>query len=281
MSIQAITFRTSIVTLGIVFGGLPSATCVAQQNFGGGIPGLVGGLGGNAFGGGQAGGGQAGASTGAGLGTAGANGQQAISQGNAFRGFTANLGGTSVPFSTTQALSGTNKIGSLAGANSAVPAGGIGGLSGGGLGGINGLGGGLGGGFGGGLGGGFGGNQNRRNQFGGGATNQTQNKRSVKATIKPALEPPKPATIAARSNQIQSRLSRLPLADKYRQVNVALAGRTAILTGFVATESDALYLERLVGIEAGIDRVDNQITIASVQSLDPSEETVQALRTSN
>jgi len=103
----------------------------------------------------------------------------------------------------------------------------------------------------------------------------------IKATFKPVMDAPPTTTIAARNNQIQSRLQRLPLAEKYRGVSVAVAGRTAILSGSVATESEAKYVERLVSIEAGIDKIENRIQIASNPRNNATSESVPAIRTDN
>ncbi len=269
------------VAIGFAAASTFSRNCEAQGTGGTGGLGGLGGLGGGTGTGGTGGGGGGVGGTGTGTGA-----QQAISQGNAFKGFTANLGGNSVPFSTTQGLSGTNKIGSLNGSTTQTGSGvlGAGGLGGSGIGGAlggTGLGGGLAGGFGaglgGGLGGGFGGGRNTRSQFGGG-NSQTTGKQPIKATFKPVMDAAPAATIAARNNQIQSRLERLPLAEKYRGVTVAVAGRTAILSGTTATEADARYVERLVSIEAGIDRVENRIQFASAPIKNSEVESVPALR---
>jgi hypothetical protein len=269
------------VALGFVVVSMFSGNCFGQGTGGTGGLGGFGGLGGGTGTGGTGGTGGGVGGTGTGTGA-----QQAISQGNAFRGFTANLGGNSVPFSTTQGLSGTNKIGSLNGSTTQTGGGvlGAGGLGGSGIGGAlggTGLGGGLAGGFGaglgGGLGGGFGGGRNTRSQFSGGSS-QTTGKQPIKATFKPVLDAPPTTTIAARNNQIQSRLERLPLAEKYRGVTVAVAGRTAILSGTTATEADARYVERLVSIEAGIDKIENRIQFASSTMMNSAGESVSSLK---
>ncbi|MCY2976126.1 MAG: BON domain-containing protein [Planctomycetota bacterium] len=287
MLIRPNTFRHIVgMAFGLAVVAVFSGTCAAQGTGGTGGLGGLGGLGGGGNTG--AGGGGGGGTGGAGGGAAGTGigGQQAISQGNTFRGFTANLGGTSVPFSTTQGLSGTNRIGSLSGSTTQTGAGalGAGGLGGSGIGGAlggTGLGGGLAGGFGvglgGGLGGGFGGSRNTRSQFGGGGS-QTTAKQPIKATFKPVMDAPPTTTIEARNNQIQSRLQRLPLAEKYRGVSVEIAGRTAILSGSTATEAEARYVERLVSIEAGIDRVENRIQFAASPTRNSAAESVPALR---
>jgi len=154
------------------------------------------------------------------------------------------------------------------------------GLGGSGIGGAlggSGLGGGLAGGFGVGLGSGFGSGRNTRSQSGGGGT-QTTGNQAIKATFIPVMEAPPSTTIEARNNQIQSRLQRLPLAEKYRGVSVAVAGRTAILSGSTATEAEALYVERLVSIEAGIDRVENRIRFAANPMRESAAESVPAVR---
>jgi len=107
---------------------------------------------------------------------------------------------------------------------------------------------------------------------------QTTGKPVIKATFKPVMDAPPTTTIVARNNQIQSRLQRLPLAEKYRGVRVAVAGRTAILSGSVATEAEAKYVERLVSIEAGIDKIENRIQIAPNQNNNSNAESVPAVK---
>jgi hypothetical protein len=103
----------------------------------------------------------------------------------------------------------------------------------------------------------------------------------IKATFKPAMDAPPSTTIAARNNQIQSRLQRLPLAEKYRGVSVAVAGRTAILSGSVASDADSKYVERLLSIEAGIDKIENRIQVATNSIKESAPESVRAVRDAN
>ncbi|GIX00230.1 MAG: hypothetical protein KatS3mg111_3562 [Pirellulaceae bacterium] len=104
--------------------------------------------------------------------------------------------------------------------------------------------------------GGFGG-------FGGfGQRNGQQNQGPIRATIRLGFQY-EPVPVAERSQEINSRLARLPLPAKYSDIEVYLDGRTATITGKVPSEEDAALLERLVELEPGIDQVLNQVEIAS------------------
>ncbi len=221
--------------------------------------------------------------TGAAGGTTGGQVGGLLNQTTSFQGFTQNFGSGNAPFAVgTSSLNGNNNgIGTLSGGATGTAGGataqsrtgqtGLGGI-GGGLGGIGGGLGGIGGGRGGfgqgGFGqGGFGGGGFGQNQFGntGRGSNQTQTRNSIKTVYKPAFEPtantPPPVTDVQRSTLIQARMLRLPLPDKYRTVQVAVLGRTAVLTGEVNSEADARFVAKLVSLESGIDSVESRLTI--------------------
>jgi hypothetical protein len=164
--------------------------------------------------------------------------------------------------------------------------GGLGGIGGGGLGGLGGGGlGGLGGGLGG-FGGGLGGLGGGRNSFGGGlgglggggfggtnrlgGANQGQSKTTLRTTMKPVLVVnPVPAT--QRTTEIQNRMSRIRLPERYRDVQVTVQGRKAILTGVADSEEDVKFIARLLSLEPGIDSVESQL-----RAREPASEPVQA-----
>ncbi len=182
---------------------------------------------------------------------------------------------------------GAGGIGGLGGATGGLGGvgGGLGGGAGGLGGGLGGIGGGLGG-IGGGLGGigggrggfggqggfgggGFGGGGFGQNQFGGNnrAGGQQQTRNSIKTVYKPAFEPTEntlPAlTDVQKTTEIQARMLRMPLPEKYRTVQIEVAGRKAILMGEVNSEADARFVARLIGLEAGIDSVESRLTLRS------------------
>lgn len=144
------------------------------------------------------------------------------------------------------------------------------------LGGANALGGGLGGttfrgstfggGFGGGaFGGGFGGGG-----FGGqgGFNTQQQNNQNqptLRATVKIGFSYAGPVA-AVQNERINARLARTPIISKFEGVNVAMRGRTAVLTGPIPSESEARLLMRYLSLEPGIDAVDNQLVIGAVSA---------------
>lgn len=150
--------------------------------------------------------------------------------------------------------------------------GGLGGIGGGlgGIGGRGGLGGGIGG-FGGGL-GGFGG----MNQGGfgggrlGGGMNQNQARSAVKMLMKPQVQVT-PISSPQRTAQVQGRLSRLRLPEQFRNVQVTIDGRRAIVTGEVNSAADQEFISRLLKLEPGIDAVESRLSLAS-----PPPEMIQA-----
>ena len=73
------------------------------------------------------------------------------------------------------------------------------------------------------------------------------------------------ATVAAR---VQARLTKLLAARNVAQPVVSVVGDTVVLSGVVADETQRLVIERLVAMEPGVLKVDNQMTVA----LAPSEE---------
>ena len=129
--------------------------------------------------------------------------------------------------------------------------------AGGGLGGRRGAGGfgGLGG-FGGmgGFGGGF-------SPFGGGFGGQgQQNERTIRTRITSGVDvaPPAPRAVGAIVNR---RLASLAGDQRFVGVNVAMDGRTAILTGRVASEADRRMARLLVRLEPGVSRIENRLEV--------------------
>jgi osmotically-inducible protein OsmY len=70
-----------------------------------------------------------------------------------------------------------------------------------------------------------------------------------------------PATAELRT-QLGTRLQRLPGVSALGPIDVTLQERTIVLRGSVATAHDRDLAERLALLEAGVDQVQNELTIA-------------------
>ena len=85
---------------------------------------------------------------------------------------------------------------------------------------------------------------------------------SIRTTLSVGFENP-----ASNSRQFSSSLTRrladLPALHWRSPGQIEIQGRTAILRGVVATEHDRDLAERVVRLEAAIDQVQNQLTVAS------------------
>lgn len=164
-------------------------------------------------------------------------------------GFGGNTAGGS-PFGANAFGGGTSGMGGLGG--------GIGGLGGG----LGGLGGGFGGGLGGlgGIGGlgGLGGNRNSRNQLGGGRN--ANGKGQIRAVVRPEIEFDQDARNAS-FNTIPERMARLPLPDRLRNISATIESGIVVLRGTVLTESDKRMVEKLVMLEPGVTRVQNEVSV--------------------
>jgi BON domain len=71
------------------------------------------------------------------------------------------------------------------------------------------------------------------------------------------------ATVAAR---VEARLQKLLATRSVTQPEVTIAGDTVVLRGVAADESERLVIERLVAMEPGVLKVDNQMTVALAPS---------------
>ncbi|MAI32734.1 MAG: hypothetical protein CMM07_13805 [Rhodopirellula sp.] len=116
-----------------------------------------------------------------------------------------------------------------------------------------------GGGFGGFGGGGFGGLGGLFNAFnnGGGQTSQS----AIRTRLRSAIE------VAPRSPQMiqqaaTERFSQLAGKPALRGIRVRMEGRSAILTGVVASERDRRMSQLLVQLEPGVRTVENRIQVA-------------------
>ncbi len=119
--------------------------------------------------------------------------------------------------------------------------------------------GGLGGAFGGGL-GGLGG------LFGGGSPfnrsqQQQQPEKQVRTRLRAAIDVARPPARRIES-KIESRWSSLPSQPRFRDVEIEMAGRTAILNGEVANQEDRRIAELLLRLEPGVSKIENQLSVA-------------------
>jgi hypothetical protein len=84
----------------------------------------------------------------------------------------------------------------------------------------------------------------------------------VRATVTIGFEP-----VVSQPEQYSSTISEhlvgLPALHWQVPAQVVMQGRTAVLRGVVATEHDRDLAERVLRLEAGVDRVDNQLVVAS------------------
>ncbi|MDV6032280.1 MAG: BON domain-containing protein [Phycisphaera sp. RhM] len=96
--------------------------------------------------------------------------------------------------------------------------------------------------------------------FGGQGTS-TQ-KPIIRVRLRSAIEvPPRPTTEIQQS--ARRTLNRLPPSSRIRGVNVTMDGRTAVLTGSVASEKDRRMSELLMRLEPGVNQVDNRVVVGN------------------
>jgi hypothetical protein len=259
---------------------------------GGGFGGSGGGFGGGGLGGGGFGGGNTGFGGGGFGGGGGGFGGGGIGGGTNTSNFPGTFGGPGVTGQNfignlnTRPITASTTTGSSAfgvgasggGSGSAFGANAFGGTTGGfggggfGGGGLGGLGGGLGGlgGLGGGLGGlggigglgGLGGINNRNRAGGFGAQGNQQGKKTIRATVKPDFVLPA-GSVPAVTSRIEERISRSPIQDRLRNLDIRVVGGEVTLRGNVATEADKRLMERLMKLEPGVDSVRNELTVVA------------------
>lgn len=246
--------------------------------FGGGSTGFGGGS--TGFGGGGLGGSSGGFGGGIGGGTNTSNFPGTFGgPGVTGQNFIGNLNTRPITASTTTGSSAFGVGASGGGSGSAFGANAFGGSTGGfggggfGGGGLGGLGGGLGGlggglgGLGGGLGGlggigGLGGMNNRNRAGGFGAQGNQQGKKTIRATVKPDFVLPA-GSVPAVTSRIEERISRSPIQDRLRNLDIRVVGGEVTLRGSVATEADKRLMERLMKLEPGVDSVRNELTVVA------------------
>jgi len=107
-------------------------------------------------------------------------------------------------------------------------------------------------------------NQQQRNQN----QNQQQgNKKQLRFAIKADITTQKAvSTPTSLGRQFETRLKKLPGLEKSDSVQVTMDGRTAILTGSVATDRDRKLIAGLAMLEPGISAVQNELEVSSAAS---------------
>jgi hypothetical protein len=94
-------------------------------------------------------------------------------------------------------------------------------------------------------------------------TNQQQGQFRVPLRLGFQPPPPQPQAFAL----VAVRLNRTPALAKIGAIEASLVGRKAVLRGTVATEADRELAEALVRLEPAVMEVDNQLSLASPQTL--------------
>lgn len=112
------------------------------------------------------------------------------------------------------------------------------------------------------TGGGFGGGAfgNALNSlFGGGANNQSSTP-AIRTRLRSAIKvaPMNPLTVA---NSARQNLARLSVPSAVANVNIQMEGRTATLTGVVASEEQRRMSELLLRLEPGVSKIVNQVVV--------------------
>ena len=120
--------------------------------------------------------------------------------------------------------------------------------------------------------GGFGGNQfggfqqnqfgNRNNRFSSTGGQATQQRAPFRTTMRVGFEPPARDT-SSISATLTRRLERSSMLQSRSRLSVEMNGQTAVLRGTVATEHDRELAERVVLLEPGVNRVENQLAVAN------------------
>ena len=108
---------------------------------------------------------------------------------------------------------------------------------------------------------GFGNLFNQLNQFNANANRNTQ-RQLRRVPFELGFKPPQLAPPAQLSEQIQTRLDRIPQLRKMGQVSLNLEGQTAVIRGQVENANDRDLVARLVMMEPGVSDVRNELTLA-------------------
>ncbi|MEX0824885.1 MAG: BON domain-containing protein [Pirellulaceae bacterium] len=131
---------------------------------------------------------------------------------------------------------------------------------------IGGAGGTTGAGGGGAFGGGFGGLGGLGGLFGGaggrGGMQQQETTRRIRTRLRADIRvPSEPAPQV--ENRIENRWTNLPSQPRFRDVNIEMRGRTAVLNGQVGSSEDRRMAELLIRLEPGVSKIENQLLVAA------------------
>lgn len=114
----------------------------------------------------------------------------------------------------------------------------------------------------GGLGGGLGGFGGLGNLFGGLNTGTQESTRPpIRTRLRSAINVD-PMPVAKVQSNALGRFRSLSARPALRGVNVSMQGRTAVLSGVVASDSDRRMGELLLRLEPGVSSVDNQLVVS-------------------
>ncbi|MCC9601626.1 BON domain-containing protein [Stieleria sp. JC731] len=94
-----------------------------------------------------------------------------------------------------------------------------------------------------------------------GAQNSANSQPTIRVRLRSAINAPPLSSVQVQSAATKV-FDRLPANSSVRNVNITMAGRTAVLTGVVSSEKDRRMSELLMRLEPGVSQIDNQITIA-------------------
>lgn len=105
---------------------------------------------------------------------------------------------------------------------------------------------------------------NAFNQFNQQFNQQNNRRQQFRVPIVLGFTPKYRPSPAAVTGQIQARLSKIPRVREMGAFSVAMDGRTAILSGAVATEGDRTLLARLMLLEPGVLEVRNELAVTEL-----------------
>jgi hypothetical protein len=92
----------------------------------------------------------------------------------------------------------------------------------------------------------------------------------ARVRLVPVFEAPQIVSAGAPAPEVQARLNQvvaLPAAAGVSGPTVTMVGRTATVSGSVATEHQRRLVEKLISIQPGVSAVDNQLIVASPDSV--------------
>lgn len=107
----------------------------------------------------------------------------------------------------------------------------------------------------------------QRNQQNMNQNRNSQNQKQLRVAISADIPLKSAATSStALGRQFETRLKKIPGLEKRNTIAVSMSGRTAVLTGSVASERDRKLAEGLALLEPGISAVQNELVVAEAAS---------------